>query len=73
MPDYTPVSCDLHAHLEEIATRQHQCIITYRESADKLTQVSGKIIDIYASEGADWCKLGDGRLIRIDRIEAFES
>ena len=73
MPDYTPVSCDLHAHLEAIATQKRQCRITYRERADQLTQVSGKIVDIYASEGADWCKLGDGRLIRLDRIEAFES
>ncbi len=73
MPDYTPVSCDLHAHLEEIATRQRQCRITYRESADKLTQVRGKITEFYAAEGLDWCRLGNGRLIRIDRIEAFES
>ena len=72
MPDYTPVSCDLHAHLEAIATQKRQCRITYRERADKLTQVSGQIVDIYAAEDGDWCKLGDGRLIRIERIEAFE-
>lgn len=73
MNDYTPVSCDLHAHLEAIATQKRQCRITYRESADKLTQVSGKIIELYASGGSDWCRVGNGRLIRIDRIEAFES
>lgn len=37
MPDYTPVSCDLQAHLEAIATQKRQCRITYRERADKLT------------------------------------
>ena len=42
-------------------------------AADKLAQVSGQIVDIYAAEDGDWCKLEDGRLIRIERIEAFES
>jgi len=73
MNDYSPVSCDLQAHLEEISTRKCQCRITYRGQLDKLSQVCGQIVDIYAVNGADWCKLDNGQLICLDLIEAFES
>ncbi len=73
MTNSTPVSCDLHAHLEEISTSQRQCRITYRGQSDKLTKVSGQIVAIYAADGMDWCKLDNGKLIRLDLIEAFES
>ena len=73
MTDYTPVSCYLRAHLEEISTQQRQCCITYREQSSRLTRVCGYIVDIYAAEGTDWCKLDNGKLIRLERIEAFET
>ena len=73
MNDYSPVSCDLQAHLEEISTRKRQCSITYREQSDKLTQVRGQIVGIYAADGEDWCKLGDGTVINLALIEEFES
>ncbi len=68
-----PVSCDLQAYLEEILTRKRQCTITYREQSDKLTQVRGQIVEIYAADDADWCKLGDGTVINLALIEEFES
>ena len=73
MTDYTPVSCYLHAHLEEISIRQRQCRITYRGQSDQLLKVSGQIVAIYAANGMDWCKLDNGQLIRLDLIEEFES
>ena len=73
MNDYSPVSCDLQAHLEEISTRKCQCRITYRAQSDKLIRVSGQIVGIYAADGADWCKLGDGTVINLALIEEFES
>ena len=73
MNDYTSVSCDLHDCLEEISTLKRQCSITYRERSDRLTKVRGQIVDIYAADGADWCKLDDGTVINLARIEEFES
>ena len=72
MTDDTPVSCDLRDILEKIATRKRQCTITYRNKSDKFTEVSGQIVDIYAAEGADWCKLDNGSVIRLDKIEEFQ-
>ena len=74
MTDYTTtISCDLRTHLEAISTRQGQCCITYRKRTEQLSRVCGQIVDIFAVNGADWCKLDNGKLICLDLIEAFES
>ena len=65
--------CDLRTHLEEISNRQCQCCITYKERAEQLSRVCGYIVDIYAVNGADWCKLDNDQLICLDLIAAFES
>ena len=65
--------CDLRTHLEEISNRQCQCCITYKERAEQLSRVCGQIVDIYAVNGADWCKLDNGLLICLALITAFES
>lgn len=72
MTDDVPMSCDLRDILEEIAARKRQCTITYRNKSNKFTEVRGQIVDIYAAEGADWCKLDNGLVIRLDKIEEFE-
>lgn len=73
MADNTPISCNLDDHLKEIFTRQGQCCITYRETAEQLSRICGQIIAIYAVNGADWCQLDNGKLICLDLIEEFES
>jgi len=73
MNNFTPVSCYLHDCLEAIATLKQQCSITYREGSDKLTTVRGQIVALYAADGEDWCKLGNGTVICLTQIESFES
>lgn len=64
---------DVRTYLEEISTQQRQCCITYREQSTRLRKVCGYIVDIYAVNGADWCKLDNGKLICLSLIAAFES
>lgn len=73
MNDYSRVSCELHDCLEEIATLKCQCIIIYRNHSNQFTKVRGQIVEIYAADNRDWCKLGDGTVISLDKIEEFES
>jgi Rho-binding antiterminator len=73
MSDYTPVSCDLHDKLEAIATLHRTSQITYRNEADETVKVESKIVDIYAHEGADYCKLENDTVIRLDRLDALEA
>ncbi|MGV2829168.1 hypothetical protein [Myxosarcina sp. GI1(2024)] len=72
MSNYTPVSCELHDRLEAIATLKQECQITFQDEDGQLVRASGQIVDVYADENADWCKLSDDTTIRLDRIESFE-
>jgi Rho-binding antiterminator len=70
MSDCTPASCELYDRLEAIATLNEECRLTYFDGS-KLTEVQGKIVDVYAADNADWCKLNDNTVIRLDKIESF--
>jgi Rho-binding antiterminator len=73
MNNYTPVSCELQDRLEATATLKKECRLTYLDENKKLSKVQGQIVDIYAADGADWCKLDDNTVIRLDWIEEFET
>ncbi|MCU0567603.1 MAG: hypothetical protein MUF49_13515 [Oculatellaceae cyanobacterium Prado106] len=72
MSDYIPVSCDFHDELEALAVLHRPCQITYRKEAGQFVEVQGEIVDIYASNHADFCKLKDGTVIRLDQIVAVD-
>ena len=68
MDDYTPVSCDFHDELEAIATLRQTCRIVYRTDATATAEIEGRIVDVYAANHADYVKLEDGTIIRLDRV-----
>lgn len=68
MDAYTPVSCDFHDQLEAIATLRQTCRIVYRSESNVTSEISGRIVDVYAVNHADYVKLQDGTVIRLDRI-----
>jgi Rho-binding antiterminator len=73
MSDYIPVSCDLYDRLEATATLKKECYLTYKQENGQLAEVQGQIVDVYAADGADWCKFSDDTVIRLDKIQAFET
>lgn len=68
MDAYTPVSCDFHDELEAIATLRQTCRIVYRTETSATAEVSGQIVDVYAADHADYVKLEDKTVIRLDKI-----
>ena len=68
MDAYTPVSCDFHDQLEAIATLHQDCHIVYHDDANKVIDVTDRIVDVYASNHADFLKLKNGTEIRLDQI-----
>lgn len=68
MNAYTPVSCDFHNELEALTTLRQESRIVFRNAANELIEVQGRIVDIYAANKADFLKLKDGTEIRLDRI-----
>lgn len=72
MSDYIPVSCDLHDQLESLATLRHPCRLAYQHPEQGLTEVQGRIVDVYAANRADYLRLQDGTEIRLDWIQAID-
>ncbi|NEQ48542.1 MAG: hypothetical protein F6K11_00170 [Leptolyngbya sp. SIO3F4] len=71
MKPYIPPACSFTDHLEAAAVLQQVSHIIYLDNANKQQEIQAKIIDIYATDGADWCKLDNGSIIRLDHIEQF--
>ncbi|MBD0335041.1 MAG: hypothetical protein ICV62_06105 [Cyanobacteria bacterium Co-bin13] len=71
MSSYTPVSCDLQDQLESLATLRQSCQLVYRDESGEQHEVEDLIVDIYASNHADFLKLQNGTEIRLDRIESL--
>ncbi len=68
MDTYTPVSCDFHDELEAIATLRQTCRMVYHTETSATAEISGRIVDVYAANHADYVKLEDGTIIRLDQI-----
>lgn len=68
MDEYLLVSCDFHDQLEAWATLRQTCHIIYRDAAHELIEVQGRIVDVYAADKADFLKLDNGMIIRLDKI-----
>jgi Rho-binding antiterminator len=68
MDEYVIVSCDFQDHLEEWSTLRQKCQITYRDADNKQVEIQGLIVDIYSADKADFLKLDNGTVIRLDKI-----
>lgn len=71
MKPYSPPACSFTDYLEAAAVLQQVSHITYLDDANKRQVIQAKVIDIYAADGADWCKLDNDTIIRLDHIEQF--
>lgn len=70
MSDYTPISCDLYDKLESMATLHRTGTMTYKGESGDIQEATDEIVDIYAKDGADYCKLSQGTVIRLDQLTA---
>lgn len=68
--DYTLVSCDFHDELEAIATLHQVAHVIYDTEAGERTEVEDYIVDVFAKDKADFLKLQNGTVIRLDRIKS---
>lgn len=68
MDAYRLVACSFHDELEAWATLRQTCQIIYRDAEGQEQTVTSKIIDVYAVNRADFIKLQDGTIIRLDHL-----
>jgi hypothetical protein len=64
-----PIACSLHDRLEALATMRRPCAVVFRapDSGD-LTEIYGRIVDVFAREGAEFVRMEDGTTVRLDRL-----
>jgi Rho-binding antiterminator len=66
--DYKPVHCDLTDELEALAIQKKPINLKYRTEAGSTDWKLGHIQDLFTKDHADFLKLVDGTVIRLDRI-----
>jgi Rho-binding antiterminator len=53
--------------LETYATKKTQCLVIFRDNdLEKTTE--GIIVDVFANDGAEYLKLNNGVVIRLDQL-----
>ena len=68
---YAPISCSGHDQLLAFATLRKECRLTV-DAEDGVKDVSGVIVDVYTRAGAEYLRLRDGSVFRLDRIRALD-
>jgi Rho-binding antiterminator len=66
--NYRLVDCGFHDQLEALATLQQPCSIVYRNEDDEVITITSQIADVYAADHADFIKLKDDTVIRLDNL-----
>jgi Rho-binding antiterminator len=69
---YEPISCGLHDQLLAHTTLRRKCDIKYRDEMGQRQQTQALIHDIYTRDGAEYMKLDNGTIIRLDRLIQVE-
>ena len=65
---YVPISCAIHDKLLDLAVRRESADLTIGNDDGKERLVTGVIADVFSREGAEFLRLADGDLIRLDTI-----
>lgn len=67
MSDYAPIACTFHDRLEDWAVRGTPVEVVWHDGEAERA-AHDQIADVFARDGADWVRLGDGTTIRANRL-----
>ena len=68
MEKYQPINCQYYDVLELYASRKESCEISFFENGKSVKTVKSTIEDIFTKDKAEFLKLKDGTIIRLDQI-----
>lgn len=64
---YRSIGCSYYDRLEAFATSRTRCSLVYTDEGTERS-VDGVIVDLFARDGAEFLKLDNGTVIRLDRL-----
>jgi Rho-binding antiterminator len=65
---YTPISCEFHDRLEDLATLRKLTSIRYLDDDHEPQQRNAIITDVYARDHAEYVSLSSGEIVRLDQL-----
>ncbi|MNS92122.1 hypothetical protein D3C72_1262460 [compost metagenome] len=65
---YTPISCEFHDLLEELATVRKPAPIRYQDDDGALQHRVATITDVFSRNGAEYLSLSSGETLRLDQL-----
>lgn len=69
---YQPIDCNFYDILEANAVLKKIVWIEYRDEADDLQKINSRIVDLFVRDKAEYMKLENEQLIRLDKIHAVD-
>lgn len=69
---YTPPSCRLYDHLEASSMRRSAAVVIYKDENGHENALETTIADLFSKDGADWARLENGLVIRLDRLVSVD-
>lgn len=66
---YAPISCALHDEYLAAATLRRPIKLKVKHANGQAVEVGGVIVDVYSKAGAEYLKLDNGTVYRLDQIE----
>ena len=64
---YQNISCSYYDQLEAYATKRTKCLVIYFDD-DLEKTLEGIIVDVFAKDSAEYLKLNNGIVIRLDQL-----
>lgn len=64
---YQSIGCSYYDQLEAYATRRTRCTIVLKKN-DREQTAEGVIVDLFARDGAEYLKLDNGTVVRLDHL-----
>lgn len=65
---YHPIDCNYYDELVLLVMRKKPCEIVYRNEVNEEITVQSIIMDVYTKEKAEYIKLSNDQVIRLDHL-----
>ena len=65
---YLPIACNFHDRLLHFATTREEVIVGYLDAQRQVQEVKAILVDVFSKGGAEWLRLSNGELIRLDSL-----
>ena len=65
---YSPISCELHDRLEDLATERRFASILFRDESDVEQKRNARVNDVFSASGEEFVLISTGELLRLDRL-----